>query len=263
MLHMSAAVQSVPRLSTPAAAVPWQAASDPLLGAAEVHRALCIPPRMHTAGWEVASRILPHRGVSGDFVVRVDRPGGTLLAIGDLMGKGLSAAMWLTHVIDLLQRAAEPFDSLSAVLARVNAEVHRSRVGAPLTSLCALDLPHDSKRMTVAVAGHPPALLLANGGKIRPLSDGGPLLGALPSATYHAAEIELAPGDSVVAFSDGLSESRNEDGDEFGRDGIVHCLRQRRRSSAHALAEGLLACAREFARREPCDDVTVLVVQCS
>jgi len=259
---MSAGAQStISGLSRPAAAAPWRTASDPLLGATEVHRALCIPPQMQIAGWEIATRILPHRGISGDFVIRVERPGGTLVVIGDLMGKGLSAAMWLTHIIDLLRRAAEPFDSLPGILARLNAEVHASRVGAPLTSLCAIDLPHASKRMTVAVAGHPPAFLLSAAGNLRLLNDGGPLLGALPSAAYQAAEIEICPGDSFVAFSDGLIEFRNEEGGEFGCDGIVGCLRRRRGSSAYAIADGLLACARTFARREPCDDATVLVIQ--
>ena len=232
-----------------------------LTGATEVHRALCVPPVLRIGGWDLASRILPQRGIAGDFIVSLDRPGGTLLAIGDLMGKGLSAAMWLTHVIDLVRRSAEPFDSVPGVLARLNLELHRSRVGAPLTSLCLLDLEPAAGRLTFASAGHPPALLLTARGEIRMLSQGGPLLGAFSSATYDAAELHLGAGDCLVAFSDGLADFRNHLGQEFGVDGVVRCLRGRRRQHASDIADGLLACSHRFAGRTPSDDVTVLVLK--
>ncbi len=183
------------------------------------------------------------------------------MAVGDLMGKGLAAAMWLTHVIDLVRRAAEPFDSVSGVLARLNADLHASRVGAPLTSLCLIDLEHSAARLRVASAGHPPAVLLGHTTGTRLLHEGGPLLGALPSASYQAAELDFHPGDSLVAFSDGLAEFRNRLGQEFGPEGVVRCLRGRRRQSPQVIADGLLACARRFAGRTACDDVSLLVVQ--
>src|SRR3954453_7070881 len=70
---------------------------DVLWGAKEVHEALCAPARQRIGNFEIACSTVPARHVSGDFVITFEQNGEWYLALGDLMGKGLSAAMWLTH----------------------------------------------------------------------------------------------------------------------------------------------------------------------
>src|SRR5258705_4124705 len=112
-----------------------QFSDDLLLGAKGVYEALCAPGLQRIGGFDVACATVPARNISGDFVTTFQVNGSWFVALGDLMGKGLSAAMWLTHVLDLLRRACERGETLGEVMQYLNGEVDRSRVGVPLTSL--------------------------------------------------------------------------------------------------------------------------------
>src|SRR5512147_1334162 len=101
---------------------------DLLLGAKEVYEALCAPLSQRIGTFEVASATVPARHISGDFVTAFEQNGDWFLAHGDLMGKGLSATMWLTHVLDLLRRSCEMANSLPEIMAILNREMHHSRV---------------------------------------------------------------------------------------------------------------------------------------
>ena len=106
--------------------------NDPLWGAKEVYEALCAPAQQRIGNFDVACSTVPARHVSGDFTTTFERNGAWYLALGDLMGKGLSAAMWLTHVLDLLRRACETTGDLPESMGTLNREMHRSRVAYPL-----------------------------------------------------------------------------------------------------------------------------------
>ncbi len=108
---------------------------DLLLGAKEVHEALCAPASQRIGNFDIARAMVPARHVSGDFVATFEQNGAWFLAVGDLMGKGLPAAMWLTHVLDLIRRCCETGQTLPGIMQSLNREMHRSRVGVPLTSL--------------------------------------------------------------------------------------------------------------------------------
>src|SRR5436309_3471964 len=92
--------------------------SEAVLGAKEVHDAICTPPLEKFHEYEIANAIVPARYVSGDFVITFESNGAKYVVLGDLMGKGLSAAMWLTHVVDLVRRACELEDGLSSMMGR-------------------------------------------------------------------------------------------------------------------------------------------------
>src|SRR3954462_12501180 len=89
-------------------------------GASEVHRALCSPELERIGEYEIASRVIPARHVGGDFVCSFQQGNQTFAVLGDLMGKGLSAAMWITHLVDLMHRAAEDSQNTCDLLARLN-----------------------------------------------------------------------------------------------------------------------------------------------
>jgi len=94
------------------------------------------------------------------------------------------------------------------------------------------------------------------------LEKGGPLLGAIESATFNSAELALEPGDALFAYSDGVLECRNAAGEEFGLERLADALRRSRQSSAHATLMVLLAELQDFANGSPvCDDVSLTVIQ--
>lgn len=229
-------------------------------GAAEVHRALCAPELMRAGNFEFATRVIPARHVSGDFVCTVHRGNRVIAVVGDLMGKGLSAAMWITHIVDLIHRAAESSDDLKSMLEFLNSELVDSRVGAPLTTAMALELDTGTNLLSYSSAGHPPGMLL-RGGNVEILPEGGPILGAFPNAEFVVSQLELSPGDTLIGYSDGISEARNPRDEEFTTAGIAECLRAARGGSAGAHTSNLLNAVNNFCTGCFPDDVSILAVQ--
>jgi sigma-B regulation protein RsbU (phosphoserine phosphatase) len=109
-------------------------------------------------------------------------------------------------------------------------------------------------------AGHPPALLLRAGGQLELLSDGGMLLGMAADAAFRSGRVELAAGDVLVAYSDGVVESRNTADEEFGTERLEAQLRLAGDASADAVLFSVLAAVQDFAAPHPLADDTSLAV---
>ena len=229
-------------------------------GAAEVHRALCAPEMMRAGDFEIATRIIPARHVGGDFVCIMHRGNRMIAVVGDLMGKGLSAAMWLTHTVDLIHRAAESSHTLKSMLELLNSELVNSRVGAPLTTALAVELDTGTNVISYSSAGHPPGILLRSG-SVEVLSEGGPILGAFANADFVVSQLELSPGDTLIGYSDGISEARNSQEEEFTTARIVGCLRSARGGSACSQTSNLLNAVNNFCSGCFPDDVSILAIQ--
>jgi len=105
-------------------------------------------------------------------------------------------------------------------------------------------------------------MLLRADGRAELLEEGGPLLGAIEQAEFHPGELTLEPGDTLVAYSDGVLECRNPAGDEFGSDRLLEAIRKAEPQSAQARLMMLLATLQDFANgASPCDDVSLTVIQ--
>lgn len=230
-------------------------------GASEVHRALCAPEFQRIGAYEIASRVVPARHVGGDFVCSFQQGNQTYAVLGDLMGKGLSAAMWITHIVDLVHRAAESSQNTCDLLAQLNTEILNSRVRAPLTSAVAVCVDHSTNQVSVASAGHPPAILVRGCSKVETISEGGPIMGVFPNARYACRDMELGQGDAIVAFSDGVIEAHNDNGEDFSIDRALKTLSAGAASPAKGKLGSLLAATEAFAADAQFDDVSLLVIQ--
>jgi sigma-B regulation protein RsbU (phosphoserine phosphatase) len=110
-------------------------------------------------------------------------------------------------------------------------------------------------------AGHPPALLLRANGDLESLSEGGLLLGVTADAIYYSAKVQLGPDDVLLVYSDGIIESLNEEGDEFGYARLREHLRLAHTQSADAILFSVLGAVQDFAGTRPLmDDMTLAVV---
>lgn len=231
-----------------------------LLGANQVHDALCAPPVQRIDGFEIATSIIPARYVSGDFVLSFKEQGSWYFVLGDLMGKGLAAAMWLTHVVDLIRRECERNDDLSVIMGRLNYEMYRSRVGVPLTSLFMARLNEGESRIVYSCGGCPAGFLLASDGTVTMLDRGGPVLGALEKASYGSASFELSPGQVMVAVSDGVTEVHHGADFELRPDRVANHLQFTAGSSAESLVRSLTTKVRGHAPVIS-DDISVMAIQ--
>src|SRR5256886_8442014 len=184
--------------------------------AAQVHRRLCAPRLLHFEEFEIASEIFAVRHLPGDFFTVEETDDGVIVALGDICGKGLAAGMWTTHVAGLVRvhsgRTSEPEE----IVAGVNADLSRMSALRPFASLFLANLDSSTGSLNYCSAGHPPALVLRENGKLESLSEGGLLLGVLDDAAYVRGTVQLNAGDMLVVYSDGILESRNLAGEEFG-----------------------------------------------
>jgi len=231
-----------------------------LVEAAQVHRQLCAPHLVRHGNFEIASEIFAVRHIPGDFFTVQEVTDGLVFALGDITGKGLAAGMWTTYLVGLVgaQIALNPTPEM--VVEGVNRDACRM-VPAPLCSLFLGRLYTSTGRLEYCSAGHPPALLLRAGGELERLSDGGPLLGVVPTARFAQGTLELLHGDLLLACSDGVLESNNHDDQEFGYDRLETQLRSARNDSPTNVLFSVLGAVQDFAATHPLvDDMSVAVV---
>jgi sigma-B regulation protein RsbU (phosphoserine phosphatase) len=131
---------------------------------------------------------------------------------------------------------------------------------APLTSLFMARLDPSRGTLDYCSAGHPPTLLLRSDGRLESLAEGGMLLGMAADAFFTRGRVELDPGDVLVAYSDGVTESRNGADEEFGDERFEAQLRLARAGTADAVLFSVLAAVQDFAAPHALADDTSLVV---
>jgi serine phosphatase RsbU (regulator of sigma subunit) len=131
-----------------------------------------------------------------------------------------------------------------------------------MSTLFVARLDHDSGRLDYCTAGHPPASLLRAEGQLELLSEGGPVLGVVPSASFDRGSVQLAAGDLLLACSDGILESFNEADQEFGTNRLEAELRRAQGGSAESVLFSVLGAVQDFAAPRPLtDDMTLVIVK--
>jgi len=187
--------------------------------AAEVQRRL-LPQRVpESSAASFATLSMPARSIGGDYYDFIPLADHTIgIAIADVAGKGIAAALIMSLVQASLRLTAEGAPTLAQLTARMNRFLKQS-AGSNRTSyatfFCAA-FEEQTRRLRYINAGHnPPLLLRAATGAIEELHTGDRVIGMFPQATYHEAAVDLQAGDVLLAFTDGVTEAMNPAGEEF------------------------------------------------
>jgi len=228
--------------------------------AAQMQRRLCGPRHLRVGPYEIASEIFPVRHLSGDFISVLQIEGDLVFAIGDIAGKGLMAAMWFTQMMGMIRRQMPVLRDPAAVLASVNRELLLTGFEVPLTTLFLGRINLESGDLAYCNAGHPPALLLRENNEVEELGAGGPVLGAISSASFANGSVRLCPGTTLLAYSDGMSECRNEAGIEFGARKLLNTVRAFSACKPSHMLFSVLAAVETFMGRQRREDDVALVV---
>ena len=231
-----------------------------IFDALQVPRRLSGPRRVRRGPFEIASEIFPAQFFSGDFVSVFDAGDATFLALGDIAGKGLTAAMWSTHVLGLVRTYCASLDSPEAALAAINRDLY-ALGSVPLTTMVLARLDWQRGKLRYSNAGHfAPLVHLANG-NVEQLTVGGPVLAAIHDASFESAEIDFSSQDMLIAYTDGLVECRGQNGEEFGAERLLAGVCHSRGLSASQVLFSLVGAAQDFAAGTPrADDLTLMVV---
>lgn len=229
--------------------------------AREVQRALVPRTARSTTFCEWIGDSVPCRAIGGDFFEFLELPSGAVgIVLGDVSGKGPAAALLAALVQGMFAVDAASGGGPSAVLSRINKRLLTRGLESRFATLVYCVLLPDG-RLVYSNAGHnPPVLLSANGD--RRLEAGGTVIGALENATFDEDAVSLASGDTLVMFTDGVTEARNAEGDEFGEERLIDCLAARGAASPPELMDRVFARVASFCDgAEPSDDITVTVAQ--
>lgn len=204
----------------------------------------------------------PARSVGGDLYQATLRDDGRLgVALGDVSGKGVGAALIMAMVQGLLGLLHELGQPIDAVLPALNRSLLQHNPGNRFLTL-GLGILHEDGTLEIANAGHCPLAMLRADGTVELVPPHGPILGLLPQAVWRVGSVKLAAGDAVVFYSDGISESFSPKGEEFGVEGVKSTLTGLGDRSAESAGRALLdAASAHRAGREADDDVTLLVVR--
>lgn len=233
-----------------------------LFEAGQIQRKLSGARELHHGCLQFASEVFAARFLSGDFTMFLRHGSRVLAAHGDIAGKGIAAGMWFTNLAGLLQSYGHPDSDPAEIASEVNRHLCYLKPVAPFATAFLAQVDCDSGILTYCNAGHFPPVLLRADGQVEFLESGGPLLGAIESAEFNSAELVLAPGDTLFAYSDGVLECRNAAGEEFGMERLAETLRLARQPSPHATLMVVLAALQDFANGGPiCDDVSLTVIQ--
>jgi sigma-B regulation protein RsbU (phosphoserine phosphatase) len=212
--------------------------------------------------FEIAFRFSPLAEVGGDFADFFKLPNGQIgLYVGDVVGKGLSAAMYATLVMGMLRGVNKTGEDPAAVLELLNKRLLvRPVPGRYCATLYAVFDPGNFE-LTFANAGLPYPLLVSSGG-VKRLGDGGLPSGLFPGTTYEQHKFQLSPGDLVLFATDGLHEIRNHWNEDFGWSELGELWASCGPKSADESVEFLLNGARSFAMHtEQSDDITAIALK--
>lgn len=223
------------------------------------------------AGYEIVASLEPARQVAGDFydAFAVGDGRRIVLVVGDVCDKGVAAALFMAICRSLIRTTIDPAyagveGSDAAMLLRVvtllNNYIVRTHDRTNMfATLFLASLDAASGRLTYVNGGQEPPLLLARGRDPRPLAVTGPAVGLMADLPYGAEVVELACGETVLAFTDGIPEARSAAGEEFGADRLLAAVRPS--GTAGELTERVLTAVRAFVGDAPSlDDVTVLAL---
>jgi phosphoserine phosphatase RsbU/P len=236
--------------------------------ASEVQRRLFPAEPPPTRRLDLAGLCHPAQGVGGDYYDFLVLPDGHIgLAVADVAGKGLSAALLMSIVQASLRSQARNDVSPGALVASMNDLLYRSMARNCFASFFYARFDEASGRLDYVNAGHNPPLLVRSGDGsgppgVWPLSTGGLVLGAIADATYEHASVALEPDDVLVAYTDGVTESFSAAGEEFGEGRLRDVVLASLELPAAALADAIVAAVRAWSHGEAQhDDLTLIVAR--
>lgn len=204
-------------------------------------------------GFEWAALLTPAGKIGGDFFDFFDpAPGVRLTMIADISGKGISAAMALTLLRFTFRHVARDTQSPADLTARMSSALYGEWHGEPYVTCLIARIDLVGRTLTYTNAGHPPGVLVRDRGH-HELTEGGPPLGLLPSATYAEEQLDLIEGDVCTLVTDGVTEAF-DDSSRPWRTVIADAVRDGR--SARAICSAVMSEAREGRGPRGVDDWT-------
>ncbi len=223
---------------------------------------------------EYAGRCIQARQVGGDYYDFLElAPGRVGFVLADIAGKGFSGALLMANLqANLRSQYAMAVDDLPRLLASVNRLFYESTSDSSYATLLFADYDDSNGKLRYANCGHLPALLLRGGAfsqhtisapsNLERLSSTCTVMGLFEDWQCEIARVELTAGDTLVLYTDGVTEAANRDGEEFGESRLVEALQKHSHLPLEALLEAVIGAVQQFSSgAEQQDDITLVIAR--
>ncbi len=204
------------------------------------------------------------REVGGDYYDFLDLGSGRLgLVLGDIAGKGIAAALLMANLqANLRSQCAVAREEPHRFLRSVNRLFYENTAENAYATLFFAEYDDGSRRLRYANCGHPAALVFRASGDVERLESTCTVLGLFDGWDSDVCESELAPGDALLIYTDGVTECLNPAGEEFGEQRLVEAFRGRREMHPSTLLAAILDDVKRFSPCEQQDDITLIAARC-
>ncbi len=216
-----------------------------------------------TGRCRISAQLRPAREVGGDFYCVFPVGNNKMVfAIGDVSGKSVPAALFMARACTLLESVGSDEHSPSQIMHKVNQALCRNNDECMFVTIGCGVLDTQNGELNYASAGHDPPVLIRQDGSVSILDiSGGPLIGIYESAEFALSTTQLQPGDSLLLYTDGITEAFNSDGEMFTDKRLIETLSVNTAQTSDALVESLIQKVDDFCTdAEQSDDITVVAV---
>lgn len=221
----------------------------------------CLPPM---ATLEYAGMCMQARQVGGDYYDFLDLGQERLgLVLSDIAGKGIAGALLMANLqANLRSQCAIAIDQPQAFLRSVNRLFFENTSDGAYATLFFGEYDERLKRLRYVNCGHLPALLLREGGDVERLEATCTVLGLFDKWDCDVEERQLKPGDTLVIYTDGVTESFHEHEEQFGEERLIATLQRNRDCASRELIAAVVKEVQEFSPNEQQDDITLIAAKC-
>jgi sigma-B regulation protein RsbU (phosphoserine phosphatase) len=221
------------------------------------------PTQAEAPGIELFARLEPAKEVSGDLYDFFPIEAGKMcFVVGDVSGKGIAAGIFMAVTRTLIRATAVPGRGPVEIMNRVNAQLAKENQASLFVTMILGIVDTETGRMVYGQGGHNPPILIPVGGKARYEPPGGMPLGVFEDAQFGERELQLKPGETLLVYTDGVTEAMNEAKDLFGEDRLEKAVTGVASLSPEKIAERVIEQVEGFVlEAERSDDITLLAIQ--
>src|SRR5215469_14920099 len=207
----------------------------------------------------------PARTIGGDYYDFLDLGSHRLgLVVADIAGKGMGAALLMANLQAALRsQCATAGEQPEKFLRSVNQLLYENTAEGDYATLFFAEYDDDTRRLRYSNCGHPPALLVRSDNRLERLGSTCTVVGLFEKWECIMEERELAPGDALLLYTDGVTEARNGEGEEFGEERLLAAARQYSQLALRELLAAVADQARRFSPQEQADDITLIIAKCT
>jgi phosphoserine phosphatase RsbU/P len=216
---------------------------------------------------ECAGKCVQTRAVGGDYYDFLDLGSGRLgLVLADIAGKGISGALLMANLqANLRGQYALALEDIPRLLRSVNRLFYKNTETSHYATTFFAVYDDETRRLRYVNCGHNPPMLLRANGDVERLNATATVLGLFEDWDCDVLECELASGDALVIYTDGISEAGESDdgeGEEFGEERLLAAIREHQKQPADEILDGILGAVQQFSPKQQADDMTLIVARC-